>query len=321
MFDHLGRSEGNPALAVFQKYLTGHPKGAAGAWMFNGALQILNSGIVPGNRNADNIDKVLEEFEYLLFPSKSIKTDGVKAISVTSFGFGQKGAMAIAINSDYLFGILSRDEYETYAAKFNERHNKAYSHFHNSFINNSLFKVKDHAPYSDELQNPVYLDPLVRVSQTKKGGLEYASKDVQNSVSFVSKSSKDTSKILSGLVSGVEAKNIGVDVELISSINVENETFIERNFTAAEIKYCQSAPSPQSSFAGTWSAKEAVFKALGVPSKGAGAQLKDIEILRDSNGAPQVELHGEAKKSAPSASVKVSISHDDFQSVAVAILN
>lgn len=37
---HLGRTRGNRILAVFQKYLTGHPKGAAGAWMLNGCLQV-----------------------------------------------------------------------------------------------------------------------------------------------------------------------------------------------------------------------------------------------------------------------------------------
>lgn len=322
MFEHLGRTEGNPSLGVFQKYLTGHPKGAAGAWMFNGGLQILNSGIVPGNRNADNIDQELEKFEYLLFPSKSIKTDGVKAVSVTSFGFGQKGAQAIAINANYLYAVLSKAEYEAYTKKFNERHNKAYSHYHKAFITNSLFQTKEHAPYSEELQNPVYLDPLTRVSKAKSGELEYSSKGIQSDT-YVSLSSKDTSKVLSSLSSEATAgaKNVGVDVELISSINVDNETFIERNFTAYEIAYCKSAPSPQSSFAGTWSAKEAVFKALGVESKGAGAQLKDIEIIRDSNGAPKVQLHGDAAKAAPGVSVKVSISHDDFQSVAVAILN
>lgn len=34
-------------------------------------------------------------------------------------------------------------------------------------------------------------------------------------------------------------------------------------------------------FVGRWSAKEAVFKSLGVPSEGAGAPLKAIEILSD----------------------------------------
>lgn len=33
---HLGRKNGNAVMGIFQKYLTGHPRGAAGAWMFNG---------------------------------------------------------------------------------------------------------------------------------------------------------------------------------------------------------------------------------------------------------------------------------------------
>lgn len=34
--EHLGRTRGNLLPAIFQKYLTGHPKGAAAAWMLNG---------------------------------------------------------------------------------------------------------------------------------------------------------------------------------------------------------------------------------------------------------------------------------------------
>ena len=44
---HLGRSKSNVILGICQKYLTGHPKGLAGAWMFNGALQVLDTGLVP----------------------------------------------------------------------------------------------------------------------------------------------------------------------------------------------------------------------------------------------------------------------------------
>jgi fatty acid synthase subunit alpha, fungi type len=36
----LGRAPGNRILGVFQKHLTGHPKGGAGAWMLNGCLQV-----------------------------------------------------------------------------------------------------------------------------------------------------------------------------------------------------------------------------------------------------------------------------------------
>lgn len=55
--------------------------------------------------------------------------------------------------------------------------------------------------------------------------------------------------------------------ELISSVPSSNPTFVERNFTEAEIAYCRAQPSPASSFAARWDGKEAVFKALGVASK------------------------------------------------------
>ena len=104
---HLGRQEGNPLLAITQKSLTGHPKGAAGAWMLNGALQVLNTGLVPGNRNLDNVDEKFEKFDLIHYPGKSIQRDGVKAFSTTSFGFGQKSAQIIGVHSRYLQGQSS----------------------------------------------------------------------------------------------------------------------------------------------------------------------------------------------------------------------
>lgn len=102
--------------------------------------------------------------------------------------------------------------------------------------------------------------------------------------------------------------------ELISSVPSSNPTFVARNFTDAEVVYCQSQPSPAASFAARWTGKEAVFKALGVSSKGAGAAMKDIEILPDEVGVPQVTLYGDAKIAATSKNVttiKISLSHSD----------
>lgn len=319
MMEHLGRTEGNPIFGVFQKYLTGHPKGAAGAWMLNGAIQILQSGIVPGNRNADNVDKVMEDFKYVLYPSRSIQTDGIKAVSVTSFGFGQKGAQAIVVHPDYLYAVLDKQTYEDYAGRVSSRNKKAYRYMHNAITRNTMFVAKDKAPYSDELEQPVYLDPMARIGDSK-AGMTFTKKSIQDSKSYVSLVSDSTSKALASL--NGSSKGVGVDVELLSAINLENDTFVERNFTAGEIAYCSKASSPQASFTGAWSAKEAVFKALGVQSKGAGAALIDIEITHDGKGAPQVVLHGGAKDAAKKAGVKnvtVSISHDDFQATAVAL--
>jgi fatty acid synthase subunit alpha len=286
---HLGRKKGNALLGIFQKYLTGHPKGAAGAWMFNGCLQVLDSGLVPGNRNADNVDKVMERFDYIVYPSRSIQTDGINAFSVTSFGFGQKGAQVIGIHPKYLYATLDRAQFETYKVKVETRQKKAYRFFHNGLVNNSIFVAKNKAPYEDELQSKVFLNPDYRVTMDKKTSeLKYPAKFP----SVADSEAASTKAVIESLVKAHAAENskVGVDVEKIDSINIENETFIERNFTANEQQYCRNAPSPQASFAGRWSAKEAVFKSLGVCSKGAGAPLKDIEIENDSNGAPTVKV-------------------------------
>ncbi|CEJ61388.1 Putative Fatty acid synthase subunit alpha [Penicillium brasilianum] len=317
---HLGRTKGNAVMGIFQKYLTGHPKGAAGAWMFNGCLQVLDTGLVPGNRNADNVDKVMEKFDYIVYPSRSIQTDGIKAFSVTSFGFGQKGAQVIGIHPKYLYAALDQAQYHSYKNKVESRQKKAYRYFHNGLINNSIFVAKNKAPYEDAQQSQIFLNPDYRVSLDKKTSeLKYSTTPPK---AQENESTRQMVESLAKANAAGENSKVGVDVENIDAVNISNETFVERNFTASEQEYCRKAASPQSSFAGRWSAKEAVFKSLGVSSKGAGAALKDIEIGSDANGAPIVNLHGAAATAAKQAGVKqitVSISHSDSQAVAVAV--
>ncbi|EPQ63903.1 Bgt-587 [Blumeria graminis f. sp. tritici] len=321
---HLGRKKGNAVLGIFQKYLTGHPKGAAGAWMMNGCLQVLNSGLVPGNRNADNVDSVMEQFDYIVYPSRSLQTDGIKAFSVTSFGFGQKGAQAIGIHPRYLFATLDEATYKSYSAKVQARQKKAYRYFHNGMINNCLFVAKDKSPYTDDQECAVFLNPDARVTPDPKSSLlTYASNFSKNTGPTASKK-ESTKQLVESLAKGAASPNnrVGVDVEDISSFNIDNETFLERNFSEKERAYCSQAPHPRSSYAGKWSAKEAVFKSLGVRSKGAGAPLKDIEIINNEKGAPIAKLHGEAAKSAKTAGVReisISISHSETQAIAIAV--
>lgn len=292
--EHLGRKKGNAVLGIFQKYLTGHPKGAAGAWMMNGCLQVLNTGLVPGNRNADNVDEVMEKFDYIVYPSRSIQTDGIKAFSVTSFGFGQKGAQAIGIHPKYLFATLDEATYRAYCTKVDARQKKAYRFFHNGMINNTLFVAKTHAPYTDEQLSSVLLNPDARVTENKKTAeLTFPSNFMDLAKKTIPAEKKKTMyDTVNQLASQLQTKNssVGVDIEDIDSFNIENDTFIERNFTPKEIAYCKKSAAPRSSFAGRWSAKEAVFKSLNVPSRGAGAALNDIEVLSNENGAPTVHV-------------------------------
>ncbi|EED20866.1 fatty acid synthase subunit alpha, putative [Talaromyces stipitatus ATCC 10500] len=169
---HLGRTKGNPALGVFQKYLTGHSKGAAGAWMLNGGLQVLNSGLVPGNRNADNIDSALQN-DYIVYPSRSIQTTGVKAFSVMSFGFGQKGAQALGVHPKYLFATLDEATYEGYRARLQLRQQRAAQYLRSGIANNALFTAKEKPPYHDAEEHQVLLDPTARLSEGSSNSFTY----------------------------------------------------------------------------------------------------------------------------------------------------
>ncbi|KAJ2852058.1 fatty acid synthase alpha subunit Lsd1 [Coemansia brasiliensis] len=126
------------------------------------------------------------------------------------------------------------------------------------------------------------------------------------------------------------SSGIGVDIELLDDINIESDTFIERNFTEREQKYCWGRPNPHASFAGKWCAKEAVIKAvsslnLNIPkvwNKGDAAPLIEIEIDIAQSGAPRVIFYGDAKAACDQAgvsTVKVSISHIDAFAIATAI--
>ncbi|CEP62150.1 uncharacterized protein LALA0_S04e08966g [Lachancea lanzarotensis] len=170
MMAHLGRTEGNPVLSVFQKHLTGHPKGAAGAWMANGILQSMQEGVVPGNRNADNIDKEFAKHQHLVYPSESLKIGTIKAASLTSFGFGQKGSMAIFVNPNYALAALPKEQYEEYSSKVRNRAAKAQQHFSQALISRKLCPIKLKAPFSAKHEEEVFLNPVLRANDRHEIG-------------------------------------------------------------------------------------------------------------------------------------------------------
>lgn len=177
-------------------------------------------------------------------------------------------------------------------------------------INNLLVKVKDSPPYSKELEGPVLLNSMARATyDVKSGSYAFTNKLASQHVFDTANASA-----VSAILAKEATTGVGVDQELISAVPSWNPTFVARNFTDAETSYCQSQPSPQASFAARWAGKEAVFKALGVSSKGAAAPMKDIEILPDPTGVPTVTLHGEAKSAADAkgiAKIHISLSHSE----------
>ncbi|GAA5980800.1 hypothetical protein JCM11641_002656 [Rhodosporidiobolus odoratus] len=319
-FRHLGRAKGNACPVIAQKWLTGHPKGGAAAWMLNGIAQTILSGLIPGNRNADNISQELRAFEYLVYPSKSIQTDGIKAGLLTSFGFGQVGGQALIINPTYLIGALEPTQFESYKAANAIRKRAAYRKFNDFFTNGKLVDIKEGAPYDPELEIPVLLNPNARTAANGKGSFMMPKTLPTSAFPEDKKSNAEIAgKLVAAATEGVHG--LGTDVELISAVPSDNENFVERNFTVGEIEYCRGAADPRASFAARWAAKEALFKSLKTTSKGAGASMKDIETVSTEQG-PQIKLHGEAAKIAAAAGVssfEVSLSHSEDTAVAIVI--
>ncbi|KAG5655230.1 hypothetical protein KAF25_001983 [Fusarium avenaceum] len=165
---HLGRREGNLLPCISQKWLTGHSKGAAGAWMVNGCLQMLDSGMAPGNRNADNVEEQLRQHPHLLFPGKTVQLGdngaGIKACSVTSFGFGQKGAQAILIHPRYLFATVLKARYQEYAIRRDKRWQRACQAHSAAMMHENMVSacVKEQPPYPPDSEVSVLLDPSTR---------------------------------------------------------------------------------------------------------------------------------------------------------------
>ena len=94
----------------------------------------------------------------------------------------------------------------------------------------------------------------------------------------------------------------------------------QRLFTDGERAYAEGQHDPVKSLAVRFASKEAVMKALGV---GIGAfRFRDVEVVRDDEGAPGVVLHGAAADLATTRGVRswrVSLSHTDATAMAVVI--
>ncbi|KAJ2655345.1 fatty acid synthase alpha subunit Lsd1 [Coemansia sp. RSA 1200] len=160
---HLGRTRGLLLPCVAQKWLTGHPKGAAAAWMLNGALQAMHAGIVPGNRNADNVDASLNG-SYLVFPSRSSRTD-IRACLLKSFGFGQVSAEALLLHPDFFLACLSQSQQTDYSARLAPRRRKAYRFWQDVYAGlRSFVAVKLRPPFPPDQEERVLLNPLARAT-------------------------------------------------------------------------------------------------------------------------------------------------------------
>ncbi|SFG00291.1 holo-[acyl-carrier-protein] synthase [Desulfotomaculum arcticum] len=121
----------------------------------------------------------------------------------------------------------------------------------------------------------------------------------------------------------IDLVGVGTDIIEIARVqkaaaNKQNSRFINRVFTENEISFCTARRNPWPSFAARFSAKEAVFKALGTGL----TNWQEVEILNGGDKPPVVVLSGTAEQIARSlgiGKILVSVSHDKERAVAFAV--
>ncbi len=110
-----------------------------------------------------------------------------------------------------------------------------------------------------------------------------------------------------------------IEVERIrKSIDTHGLRLIVKLFTTKEQDYCLKYKDPVPHFAGRFSAKEAIVKALGT-GFGEHASWLDIEVLNESSGKPVVHFSSILEKKIKGTSMMVSISHCHLYVTAFAI--
>jgi holo-[acyl-carrier protein] synthase len=120
-------------------------------------------------------------------------------------------------------------------------------------------------------------------------------------------------------------KGIGVDtIELTRIERVYrryNERFLERIFAPEEKAYALRYKDPVPRLAARFAAKEACMKALGT-GWNFGVRWRDIVVVNDTSGKPQMSLHGKAKTLFERLSgerIHLSITHSKENATAVVI--
>jgi len=124
---------------------------------------------------------------------------------------------------------------------------------------------------------------------------------------------KMTSKEICGIGNDI------IEIERIrKAVAAYGDRFISRIFTPLEKDYCLKYQDPIPRFAGRFSAKEAVAKALGT-GVGSCVGWLDIEIVNDSQGKPMISFSTNLKKRFHNPKILLSISHCKTYASAVAI--
>jgi len=112
----------------------------------------------------------------------------------------------------------------------------------------------------------------------------------------------------------------GIDIIEIDRIQkaVERwgDMFLNNVFTSVEIEHARKFKFPYRHYAGRFAAKEAIFKAMGIPD----LSWHDVSIINDASGKPVCHFNNELRTIDFKHHLLISISHSKDYAVASAIV-
>lgn len=118
----------------------------------------------------------------------------------------------------------------------------------------------------------------------------------------------------------------GIGIDITEVLRIQNQitkasnSFIKRVFTEKEIAYCESKlRNKAQNYAARFAAKEAFFKAIGTGWRN-GLSWKDIEVVNDELGKPNIVLYGKSKRFIEENMLKIHISLSHIKDMAVAVV-
>jgi holo-[acyl-carrier protein] synthase len=118
----------------------------------------------------------------------------------------------------------------------------------------------------------------------------------------------------------------GIDIVDISRferfVRENNEPLFNRVFTPGERAYCASKRRSAQHYALRFAAKESFLKALGTGLRD-GLSWRDMEVVNDPQGKPELMLHGRAEelfRQNRLSRIFLSLSHDGNYAIASVIL-
>ncbi len=121
----------------------------------------------------------------------------------------------------------------------------------------------------------------------------------------------------------------GIGVDLVKVARIEGvlerygDRFLDRVFTEREIAYCRGKAWAASALAMRFAAKEAFSKALGVGLRKGGIRWREVEVIPNPLGKPEIFVSGRAAQLCDTvgiANMHLSLTDEDSRALAVVIL-